>query len=312
MRLCYAFRRSTFHPFSGGWRWGIPDGEARARYLKQVKEIGFDGIELGAEYFGGMDATEKQAKELQGVLRDAGLPCVALREEDLTRVTDGGDLRQPRVARHNRQRLEKAVQIAGWIGAEIVDTALRARPRRRAGSTGSTGEATSHDSSQTASEEDFVRSARVLREVGELAGAVGVIVTLEVGQHSIADNSWSTLHLLELTGSPYVFANPDLGSIYLAYDFPEESNEEAVLALAPHTRYWHCKNLQRVHVPELDRSYFVRVPLPDGDLDYRFAIAAMKEAGYSGYLAIEGAIDGDQLYQDRRSVDYVRELLAED
>ena len=41
-------------------------------------------------------------------------------------------------------------------------------------------------------------------------------------------------------------------------------------------------------------------------------VAAMKEAGYDGYLAIEGAIDGDQLHQDRRSVDYVRELLAED
>ncbi len=311
MKLCYAFRRVNLYPFSAGWRSGIPDGEARAAYLKHVKEIGFDGLELGSDYFGGMEATEKQAKELQSALRDAGLPCVTVREEHQTRVTGGGDLRHPAVAAQNRARLENAVQIAGWIGAEIVDTALRARPRRRAGSSGSTGEATSHDSSQTASEEDFERSARVLREVGEMAGDVGVIVTLEVGQHSIADNSWSTIHLLELAGSQHVRANPDLGSMYITYDVPEETNEQAVLALAPYTGYWHCKNLQRVSVPELGRTYFVRVPLPDGDLDYRFAIAAMKDSGFDGYLAIEGATDGDQLSQDRRSVDYVRDLLAE-
>ena len=303
MRLCYAFRRATFHPFVAGERWGIPDGETRTRYLRQVKEIGFDGVELGFESFGGMDATEKQSMELQSVFRDAALPCVAIRA--------GGGLCQPSVAKHNRSRLEKAVQIAGWIGAEIVNSALGSPPKSRDDDSGPSGAISSHGSSQTATEEDFLRTAKTLREVGEVAGAVGVDITIEVHQHSIADNSWATLRLLEMTGSPHVFANPDLGNIYWTYDVPEESAEEAIVALAPHSRYWHCKNLHRVHVPEIDHSYFVRVPLPDGDLDYRFAISAMKEAAYDGYLAIEGATTGDQLYNDRRSVDYVRELLAE-
>ena len=302
MRLCYAFRRGTFHPFAAGEAWSIPEGETRARYLRQVKDIGFDGIELGFDSFGGMDATEKQAKELQSGLRDAGLPCVAIRA--------GGGLCQPSVAKHNRKRLEKAVQIAGWIGTEIVNSALGSPPRSEADDSGPTGAVTSHGSSQTATEEDFGRTAKVLREVGELAGAVGVDVTIEVHQHSIADNSWSTLHLLEMTGSPHVFANPDLGNIYWTYDVPEETTEQAIAALAPHSKYWHCKSLHRVHVPEIDHAYFVRVPLPDGDIDYRFAIAAMTEADYDGYLAIEGANTGDQLHKDRRSVDYVRKLLA--
>ena len=71
--------------------------------------------------------------------------------------------------------------------------------------------------------------------------------------------------------------------------------EQAIAALASRSRYWHCKNLYRVHVPEIDRSYFVRVPLPDGDIDYRFAISAMVDAGYDGYLAIEGGTAGDQI-----------------
>ena len=142
MRLCYAFRRGTFHPFAAGESWSIPEGETRARYLRHVKDIGFDGIELGFDSFGGLEATEKQSTELQGLLRDAGLPCVAIRA--------GGGLCQPSVAKHSRRRLEKAVQIAGWIGAEIVNTALGSPPRSQADDSGPTGADTSHGSSQTA------------------------------------------------------------------------------------------------------------------------------------------------------------------
>jgi hypothetical protein len=54
------------------------------------------------------------------------------------------------------------------------------------------------------------------------------------------------------------------------------------------------------------------VPLPEGDIDYRFAIAAMQHAGYAGYLAIEGAQKGDQLTQDRRGAEYALGLTAPD
>jgi sugar phosphate isomerase/epimerase len=53
------------------------------------------------------------------------------------------------------------------------------------------------------------------------------------------------------------------------------------------------------------------MPLPDGEIDYRFAISAMLDAGYSGYLAVEGAQKGDALSQDRRGVEYVQRVLSE-
>ncbi len=55
----------------------------------------------------------------------------------------------------------------------------------------------------------------------------------------------------------------------------------------------------------------MKVPLPDGEIDYRFAISAMVEAGYPGYLAIEGVREGDQIYGDGRSVAYCQQLLRE-
>ena len=58
----------------------------------------------------------------------------------------------------------------------------------------------------------------------------------------------------------------------------------------------------------LYRSVFLRVPLPDGEIDYRYAISAMHNAGYSGYMTIEGAWAGDQWAQDEKSITYARAI----
>ena len=165
MKLCYAFRRGTFYPFMAGSAWDIPkDPKTRTEYLGKVNDIGFDGIELGFDAFGGFGATRRGAKEFQSVLADAGTPCVAIRA--------GGGLCQPSVAAESRRRLEKAVEIAGWIDADIVNTALGSPPRDATLDTGLSGERSSHGSSALATEEDFVRTAAVLRSVGAMAGDV--------------------------------------------------------------------------------------------------------------------------------------------
>lgn len=303
MKIAYAFRRGTFYPHIGGRAgWGLAPKEHRRRYVKKVKEIGFDGFELGLENFPDVDPSDPAVADVQKELEDAGVPCVALRA--------GGALCQPHTAEQNRKRLERAVQIASSIGASVVNSALGARslnPHEE----NRYGGLTQFGSSQKAAQQDFERTAKTLREVGQMAGSLGVNITIEVHQNSLADNSWSALHLLDLTDSPYVFANPDLGNIYWNYMIAEEGTEEAIMALAPRSKYWHCKNLLRVAVPEVNRSYFLRVPLPDGEIDYRFAVSAMLNAGYDGYLAVEGGWAGDQLYQDQRSFEYVKGLLAE-
>lgn len=302
MKIAYAFRRSTFYPYDGDSRT-LPDAPARSRFLQTVREIGFDGMELSLDAAGGLGATEPAVGELRGELEASGTPCVAIR--------GGGALCIPAIADHNRRSLEKAVEIAHWMGAEIVNTSLSSTPRDPRHPGPINGGPVSEGSSRLATSDDFDKTALALREVGEQAGAYGLKVAIEVHQHSIVDNSWSALRVLELADSSYVFANPDLGNVFWNYDEPEETAEEAILALAPHSAYWHCKNLRRINVPEIDRSYFVRVPLPDGDLDYRFAISAMVDAGYDGYLAVEGATAGDAIGADRRSFEYVKGVLQE-
>ena len=134
-----------------------------------------------------------------------------------------------------------------------------------------------------------------MHEAEERAGGAGLEVTVEVHQLFIADTSTSTLKLLEMANSDHVFTNPDLGSILWHYDEPEEPIEDATVVLALNSKYWHCKTLQRVHVLELNRAYFIRVPIPDGAIDDRFAINAMIDAGYDGYFALKGTNTGGHM-----------------
>jgi len=208
--------------------------------------------------------------------------------------------------------LERTIRFAAWIGASVVNATLVTPPTHPGGpGHGRQGEQVSQGASRTTSESDFERTADHLRRFGKLAADLGLDIAVEVHQGSIADNSAAALHLIDLVGLDNVGVNPDLGNIYWHYEYPEETSEAAIVALAPRAKYWHCKNLKRIHVPEIHRAFYQRVPLPSGDIDYRFAISAMVDAGYDGYLAIEGAREGDQLSADARSAAYVREMLGQ-
>lgn len=303
MKIAYAFRSAVSYPDLGTESRRLPEGKGRARFLKHINRIGFDGLELGLESIGGMDATKESVTELREELEDYGTPCVAVR--------GGGGFHSPETAASNRKNIEKVIEVASWLGADIVNTSTGTPPRYLDQPGSFVGDPVSQGASLLATEDDFERTARVLHEVGEVAGDNGLRITLEVHQHSITDNSWSTLHMLDLADSPHIFANPDLGNIFWTYDVPEETSEEAILALAPRSKYWHCKNLVRVHIPENRHAIFLRVPLPDGQIDYRFAIHSMDDAGYDGYLAVEGAQTGDALYADQRSFDYVQSVFSD-
>lgn len=296
MKIAYAFRRCASYPYNGG---NLPtDATDRRRFLGHAKKIGFDGIELPA-----MNLPDPEAKNLRTELEDAGMPCVAIR--------GGGGTAHPRVAAANKQSMINAVHFAANIGAGVVNSTVTTPPRDPNGKGTYRGESVSQGSSRLASAVDYERTAKAVSEAAAIAANLGVEISIEIHQNSIADNSWSALHLLELIDASNVGVNPDLGNIYWTYDVPEESCEAAIVALAPHVNYWHCKSLYRVHIPNLETAIYVQAPLPDGEIDYRFAIAALLDANYEGYLAIEGIRDGDQFHQDGRSVAYVKSVLED-
>ena len=296
MKIAYAFRRCASYPYNGG---GLPDdARNRQRFLQKAREIGFEGIELPR-----MNLSEAEIYTLRSHLEDAGMPCVAIR--------GGGGAANPRVAAGNKQAMINGVNFAAKIGANVVNTTVTTPPRNPNGKGTYRGEFVSQGSSCQASTIDHERTASAVSEVAAHAADLNVSISIEIHQNSIVDNSWSALHLLELIDSPNVGINPDLGNIYWTYDIPEESCEDAIVELAPHVNYWHCKSLYRVHIPDLETAIYVQVPLPDGEIDYRFAIAALLDVNFDGYLAIEGVRYGDQFHQDGRSVAYVKSVLKD-
>ena len=301
MKIAYAFRRSAFYPYVGD-DWNLPGREVRKAWLQKVRAMGFDGIEIANNAVGGPRATPEQIRELRHELEDNGVPCVCVR--------GGGGMANPRTAAGSRKRIEEAIRFASQMGCKLVNTTV-GTPTIPTLPGSFVGEPVSQGSSRDAHESDYEVTAKEFREVARIAADHGVEISIEVHQHSIVDNSWSALHLLDLIDQPNVGVNPDLGNILWTYDVPEETSEQAIVALAPRAKYWHCKNLRRVYIPENKHTIFLRVPLPDGEIDYRFAISAMVAAGYQGYLAIEGLQLGDQIGGDGRSIDYVKQILSE-
>src|SRR5687768_11529131 len=228
MKLCYAMRRGVFYPSTRDEFGTMPPREHRSGYLALVRSIGFDGVEVPVDE----NADESGARELASELEDAGLSVVCVRA--------GGALAHPLAGQGARRRMEAAIRYAQWVGASVVNTAI-VSPATHPGGPGSErrGEQVSQGASRTASEQDFVAEAERLRSAGRLAADHGVKISIEVHQGSIADNSTATLHLLDLVGLDAVGANPDLGNIYWHYEDPDETSEEAILALAPRSVYWH-------------------------------------------------------------------------
>ncbi len=296
MKIAYAFRRCALFPYNGG---GLPsDLDNRLQFLKKTKEIGFDGIELPT-----MNLPDTEIGDLRKQIEDSGLTCAAVR--------GGGGAAHPRTASNNKQAMKNAVDFATKIGSKVVNSTVTTPPKDPNAKGTYRGEPISQGSSRHAGTLDYERTADAISEVAAIASDKDVSISIEVHQNSIVDNSWSALHLLELIDASNVGLNPDLGNIYWTYDIPEETCEEAIVALAPHVNYWHCKSLYRVHIPDLETAIYVQVPLPDGEIDYRFAISALYNVDFDGYLAIEGVRYGDQFHQDGRSVAYVKTVLKQ-
>ncbi len=303
MRFCYAFRSFCCYPQHLN-PWDLHPEDFGDNFLSRVAPMGFDGLEVGAEMLDRVEGEDKGIQEFGKRLSDAGAPIVSIR--------GGGSFIDPRRGRANREKQLRAVGYAGLLGAEVVNSAISSPPRYPGEPIMSPGWPRSQDSSRDARMTEFEGIAAAYQEACDLGADAGVQLSVEIHQNSQADNSWAGLLLNELIDRDNFGLNPDLGNVLWTYDVPEESSEEAIVAMAPKANYWHCKNLIRVNHPENQRTIFLRVPLPDGEIDYRFASEAMHAAGYKGFVVVEGAMSGgDQWLADQRSLDYMKEIWAE-
>ncbi len=301
MRFCYAHRRFTLYPQSVD-SWNLSAENYTDDFLKRVKDTGFDALEVGVEVLdklGSDAAITEWRKRVNGF----GLDIGALRS--------GGTVTDAQHGPGNHEKMHRAIQYSTLTGSEVINGALSAPlkyPTDRADQSG-------WPHSQGASRDQdlffYDQLAGIYQGFCDRAADAGTGVSIEVHQNSAVDNSWSAKLVHQKIDRSNFGINPDVGNVVWTYDVPEEDFDHFMSEVAPISTYWHMKNLMRVHHPENNRTVFLRVPLPDGDVDYRFAISAMHASGYKGYMAIEGTQIGDQWEKDRRSLEYARSIWQE-
>ncbi len=301
MKYCYANRRQAAFPDVHS-TWTAAPEHFTDGWLRAVSNDAYDGLEVGANTLDLLDG-DAGVEGFKERLEGYDLPIVAVRA--------GGSLIEAKSAIRNLGVMRRSVDYAEAVGSSLVVGNLMAPQRYLPAGWEPTGQIYSQDSSRDASIYLYERVADSIRPVCDAAADRGITIAIEMHHASPVDNSWSARLLCDLVDRPNFGINPDIGNVAWAYHEAEETPEANVRALAGISVYWHCKNVARVVHPENERAVAWKVSLEDGEMDYRFLMTAMVEAGYDGYVAIEGGRVGDQFEMDTRSLKYMRGLEAE-
>ena len=304
MRIAFRWP-NKLHPYAE--RPELPP-DARARLFAWGRDAGFDGTEVSALNLPPGPMALAQADEIRDELAGHQLQAAAYRGESFN-FTE-------RATRQERlDRSFQSVEIASRLGADVLDVTLPGRLAQEAVASvpmnWMLGGQISVGSARLATDEEFELTASALAEIADAAAEHGIVVAVEVHQYCYADSSEPTLRILDAADRPNAGANPDLGNIIWTYATPEETSEEAITRLAPRTVYVHVKNSRRVYLPDLDRTVYVKeTVLGDGSVDWRFALAALAEVGYGGWLAMEGnTVSWDFEWAMEQNIAYLRSVL---
>lgn len=283
----------------------MPPTEMQHNLFHWAKQQGFDGIEVGNWWFDFCTVEIEQVVELKRVMAEYGLELAGF--NCLRKCVT-----HPAVRERNRADLRRTVEVAKVVRPHVVSISLSLEPSvLSVNEENIRGVQTSPGGGAAASESEYIDAAAFLAELAGDAASAEVEVALELHHCSLADTSKRVLHILELANHPNLSVNPDVVNLYWAYERPEEQWYEAITNVAGYVNFWHVKNVQRIHIPEVGRSCSVHAALGDGDIDYRWALARLLEGGFDGYISIEGAGPGDLLAFASRGKKYLDELLSD-
>ena len=130
-------------------------------------------------------------------------------------------------------------------------------------------------------------TARCRRDLAAEARGAGVALSIETHHASLADTGAATLRLGGMVDDDRVGVNPDLVNVHWAYATPEGDWRETLRRLAPHANLWHVKSVRRIEVELGRRAAYIGTSLGEGDIDHRWAVARMRQAGLDGWVSIE-------------------------
>lgn len=291
-----------FHATRSYWRSAAPSAALQSWIFQWARAAGFDGVDI-SDSWNLRNLPPHELADIGARVQDAGLALPTL-------SSMGKTLHAPDLGAHNLASLLASLDVAHALEVPLVNLSLSTP--RIPGVTPTFGVANTPGGSRGASDQDFDITIQRLQTLCRKADTLGIRLSLELHDRSLADSPASLIRILDAVGSDTLGANPDLTNGYRAYDTPDDTWQSTLEQLAPRTNLWHINNLQRVHVPDIARSVFVEAALGEGDIDYRWALNVMRHAGFDGWVVIENKSSRDTFELSQAGIRYMKALLSAD
>jgi sugar phosphate isomerase/epimerase len=251
---------------------GRPPRRLETRVLDWTAGQGFDGVDVADTWTPFYDLAESELLALRGAVESRGLRILAL--NCFRKTLPGPD----------EAALARVAPAAAVLCVRVATVALfppRGQPP------------------ETAWDEAVRAVAGLVRDGG---GAVDWSIELHDGGYTATADA--CLRFVEQVGHEAVGVNPDLGN-WLRSAAPTAAAgwRGQLRALASRANAWHVKNYR-----SLPTGGTLPAALPDGDIDYRWSLDVMREAGFAGPVVLEGARVGDALAAAARGRAYLADL----
>lgn len=258
-----AQRPPTAGPIKKGLSiWVFPRNKPVREALKLARDAGFDGVEVAFYEKGeiSFDSSPEQMRKLSEDAKAMGIEIVSLATGEGWNYPLSSDDANQR--ERGKAIIRKTLELAEGLGVDsiLVVPALVGR--------------VSQPQMVVRYETAWQRSSEAIRELIPVAEKHKVCISVE--------NVWNRFLLspLEMRAyvdqfrSPWVQAHLDIGNV-LRYGYAQDW----ILTLGP--------RIKRVHVKDFNMGRDAFVNLLEGDLDWRAAMAALRQVNFRGHLIAE-------------------------
>ena len=249
--------------------------------IKRIAKIGYEGIEIGAAspHAYPPTLTKQRRRDIKMMLADNNLQC-----SSMLPALSGGPGHNvaspiPEERRftidHYKDLVELEAEWGGKILLYIPGWAVYGTTLRQA----------------------WQWSLEALREIAQHAAKFDITLVIEPTSYdsNIVDRAEDAINLMEDSGEPNVKLMFDTFHVL----YRREVNTDYVYRMG--------QNLKHMHISDNDR-----LPPGEGRGDFVGTIAALKDIGYDGWLAMELGFDRRDIEPDyvaRRAFDYLKPLV---
>lgn len=223
--------------------------------LDVLRKVGFDGVEIwGREPHVAEKFDENRMRATRKLLDGKGVVPYVL----------GSYLRFGRTRNELDVQLGDTLHVARWLKTPLI--------RVWASDVGS-AQANAHTWKQTVAE---------AQDACDRAAKLNMTLAVEMHGSTLADTADSSLRLVEEVGRDNFGLNFQLASVR-----DGDSTERRLSKVLPHVVHVHAQNY--AEIPSHPADALRRVPLSSGVASYPLLISTLRDAGYTGHVAVEFA-----------------------